>query len=177
MTLDSQSIASTTASGQPILASRTAMIQTGPLSTLSLSSSLEEPSSPMWDSNAVFAAHPTYLPYKTAAMPSSTPAERRGRLWCGQLGCTKWFKSWSHLIRHERIHTGIYLTFLIVVQGEKPFSCPYVSPLRFHCTKRFGPCPFLTIKRFSRNDNMEQHLKTHPPAYVFFRAFASSTGR
>jgi uncharacterized Zn-finger protein len=71
--------------------------------------------------------------------PSNNPdatdaAPMRVFLECKEPNCGSKFKSQSHLIQHERMHTG-----------EKPHGCPY---------------PYC-LKKFSRRDNMVQHYGVH----------------
>jgi uncharacterized Zn-finger protein len=104
----------------------------------------EESASPCWDSNIVFAtprafSYPPPTPSRRVFNYNPSPVEestsKSGQnVVCVQTGCGRQFKSRSHLMRHERMHTG-----------EKPFGCPYQS----------------CIKRFSRRDNMVQHHSTH----------------
>lgn len=69
----------------------------------------DDPPVIMWDSNAVFSKRP--IPHK----PLTPPYEHlhgltRGKLLeCKSPGCGRQFKSKSHLVRHERMHTGYLL--------------------------------------------------------------------
>jgi hypothetical protein len=84
----------------------------------------EESPSPCWDSNLVFAPtalknpRPTnnfFLNYKPSPRPVSwTDTAHEGKpAPCLQIGCGKIFKSRSHLLRHERMHSGeVFLLIL-----------------------------------------------------------------
>ncbi|KAJ3042164.1 transcriptional repressor [Rhizophlyctis rosea] len=54
--------------------------------------------------------------------------------YCDESDCGKSFTTSGHLARHKRIHSGV-----------KPYPCPLAN------------CP----SRFSRQDNMMQHYRTH----------------
>jgi uncharacterized Zn-finger protein len=148
----------------------------------SMSSSSEEPSSPQWDSNIVFAASPSsptlaiqsllYPLAQQSALINYKPGTRKAEepFKCSDPVCGRLCKSRSRLARHERMH-----------KGEKPYVCPYPGcghafQDRYHLSRHermhngerpFGcPHPYC-LKRFSRRDNMEQHMKTHrTPEYM-----------
>jgi uncharacterized Zn-finger protein len=125
-----------------IIPSRTSTT-TSPVSlSSSCSSSKLEPPSPLWDSDIIFPRSHSYPPPTSIIVLSrgnrtdtyDEIVKKEGHVACTKQGCGRKFKSRSHLIRHERMHTG-----------EKPFGCPYAS----------------CLKRFSRRDNMVQHSSTH----------------
>jgi hypothetical protein len=76
----------------------------------------------------------TYRQFDSEIALQPNPTTTTKILGCSTAGCRREFKSRSHLIRHERMHTG-----------EKPFPCLWKG-----CTKKF-----------SRRDNMNQHCLTH----------------